>query len=413
MNNLKEQRMNKMTIRDARLAGKRVLVRVDYNVPLDAQSNITDDKRIAATLPTISALLEKGAAIILMSHLGRPQGRVKPELSLKPVAVRLSELLGRTVSFSPDCTGENVAGMAAAMKPGDVMLLENLRFHPEERSNDSAFAKALASLAEVYVNDAFGTAHRVHASIKGVTAFLSPCLAGLLMEKEIDYLGRAIDKPARPYTAILGGAKVSEKIDVIQNLMETVDTLLIGGGMMFTFFKAQGLEIGSSLLEDDKVELAAEILAAAKRDNKRLLLPLDTIAALDFSNDTDHAVVSVDAIPKDRMGLDIGPETIALFGKVIRESRTVIWNGPMGVFEMPTFAEGTFAVARALADATREGAITIIGGGDSASAVKKAGLEEKVSHVSTGGGASLELLEGKILPGLAALTDNAEQSAHS
>ncbi len=404
--------MNKMTIRDVQLLGKRVLVRVDYNVPLDAQSNITDDKRIAATLPTISALLKKGAAVILMSHLGRPQGQVKPELSLKPVAVRLSELLGRTVSFSPDCTGENVTGMAAAMKPGDVMLLENLRFHPEERSNDSAFAGALASLAEVYVNDAFGTAHRVHASIKGVTAFLSPCLAGLLREKEIDYLGGALDQPARPYTAILGGAKVSEKIDVIQSLLDTVDTLLIGGGMMFTFLKAQGLEIGSSLLEEDKVELAAEILAAAERDNKRLLLPLDTVAALDFSNETDHTVVPVNAIPNNRMGLDIGPGTIALFGKVIRESSTVFWNGPMGVFEMPTFAEGTFAVARALADATREGAITIIGGGDSASAIKKAGLEEKVSHVSTGGGASLELLERKTLPGLAALTDKAEQSAH-
>ena len=397
--------MNKRTIRQADLSGKRALVRVDFNVPLDDQRQISDDKRIAASLPTIRMLLEQGASVILMSHLGRPKGMVKLEFSLEPVAARLEQLLGRPVQFAPDCVGPQVEALAKALKPGDVLLLENLRFHAEEEKNDEIFSRGLAALGDVYVNDAFGSAHRAHASTEGVTHFLSPALAGLLMEKEIDYLGRAVGDPARPYTAILGGAKVSGKIDVITNLLEKVDTLLIGGGMMFTFLRAQGKEIGTSLIEEDRLELAREILQRAQEGGKRLILPIDTVVAAEFSNDAEHSIVPVDAIPADRMGLDIGPATAEEFAHVIAESRTVIWNGPMGVFEMPAYAEGTFAVARALAAATEHGTITIIGGGDSAAAIKKAGLSAQVSHVSTGGGASLELLEGKQLPGVAALTD--------
>ncbi|MFZ1730359.1 MAG: phosphoglycerate kinase [Bacteroidota bacterium] len=399
--------MNKMTIRDAALQGKRALVRVDFNVPLDDSQEITDDTRIAACLPTINALIERGAAVILMSHLGRPKGKVNPVYSLRPAAERLAELLGRKVSFAPDCIGGEVEAMAAALQPGDVMLLENLRFHPEEEANDPHFARALAELGEVYVNDAFGTAHRAHASTEGVTHFLHPSLAGLLMEKEIDYLGRAVGDPERPYIAILGGAKISGKIDVISNLMNKVDALLIGGGMMFTFLKAQGHEIGTSLLEEDKLELAGQILEQAAKDNKQLLLPVDTVVGKAFSNDTEMRTVSVSDIPADMMGLDIGPETIALFSRHIIAAKTIVWNGPMGVFEMPNFARGTFAVADALVEATKSGAVTIIGGGDSAAAITQAGLEHAVSHVSTGGGASLELLEGKTLPGVAALTDRA------
>jgi phosphoglycerate kinase len=301
--------------------------------------------------------------------------------------------------------GGEVEAMAAALQPGDVLLLENLRFHPEEEANDPRFARALAELGDVYVNDAFGTAHRAHASTEGVTHFLAPALAGLLMEKEIDYLGRAVGNPDRPYLAILGGAKISGKIDVISNLLEKVDTLLIGGGMMFTFLKAQGHEIGRSLLEEDKLELAGQILHAAEKDNKQLLLPVDTVAGREFSNDTEIRIVPVADMPADMMGLDIGPETVALFEKHIAGAKTIVWNGPMGVFEMPNFAHGTLAVAEALVQATKNGAVTVIGGGDSAAAINQAGLENEVSHVSTGGGASLELLEGKILPGLAALTD--------
>lgn len=399
--------MNKMTIRDAALEGKRVLTRVDFNVPLDDRQQITDDTRIEASLPTIRALLDGGAAVILMSHLGRPKGKPNPAFSLQPVATRLAELLGRAVAFAPDCVGAEVEAMAAAMKPGDVLLLENLRFHAEEEANNENFARQLAALGDLYVNDAFGTAHRAHASTEGVTRFLSPSLAGLLMEKEIDYLGRAVGSPERPYLAILGGAKISGKIDVISNLLDKVDTLLIGGGMMFTFLKAQGLEIGTSLLEEDKIDLAREVLAKAETSGKRLLLPVDTVVGKAFSNDTETRTVPVTEIPANMMGLDIGPASIAAFSEAIAGAKTIVWNGPMGVFEMPNFARGTFAVADALVAATKAGAVTVIGGGDSAAAIAKAGLESAVSHVSTGGGASLELLEGKVLPGLAALTDRA------
>jgi phosphoglycerate kinase len=397
--------MNKRTISDADLQGKRVVTRVDFNVPLNDRQEITDDTRISASLPTIRALLEKGASVVLMSHLGRPKGKVNPAMSLKPVAERLSALLGSDVAFAPDCIGDAPRLMAAGLRPGQVLLLENLRFHAEEEANDAEFARALAELGDMYVNDAFGTAHRAHASTEGVTHFLSPCLAGLLMEKEIDYLGRAVSHPNRPYTAILGGAKISGKIEVITHLLEKVDVLLIGGGMMYTFIKAQGMEIGSSLLEDDKLQLARQLMELAMQRNKQLIVPVDTVVGKTFSNDTEFRTVRVTDMPSDMMGLDIGPETIALFTRHIRESKTVVWNGPMGVFEMPNFAKGTIAVADALVAATREGAVTVIGGGDSAAAINQMGLADRVSHVSTGGGASLEFLEGKVLPGVAALTD--------
>lgn len=397
--------MNKLSITDIDLHDKRALTRVDFNVPFDKDGSISDDTRIVASLPSIRHMVERGAKVVLMSHLGRPKGKPNPEFSLRPVALRLAELLGRPVGFAPACIGTDTEALVAAMRPGDVLLLENVRFHAEEEANDPAFAAQLARLGDVYVNDAFGSAHRAHASTEGVARLLSPAVAGLLMQKEIDYLGKAVGNPARPYTAILGGAKISGKIDVIQNLMEKVDTLLIGGGMMFTFLKAKGLEIGSSLLEEDKLELAANILRDAEEHGKTLLLPVDTVVADRFADDAEQRVVSVDGIPADMMGLDIGPETIALFARHIKASRTVVWNGPMGVFEMPNFAKGTLAVAHAMVDATNEGATTVIGGGDSAAAIAQAGLEDQVSHVSTGGGASLEFLEGKELPGVLALTD--------
>jgi phosphoglycerate kinase len=397
--------MNKRTIADTPVQGKRCLVRVDFNVPLDDTLRITDDTRITATLPTIARLLESGASVVLMSHLGRPKGKVNPIYSLGPVAERLAALLGRPVAFAPDCVGDETERMARALKPGDVLLLENLRFHAEEEANDEGFARQLAALGDLFVNDAFGSAHRAHASTEGVTHFLTPSVAGLLMEKEIAYLHAAIASPARPYTAILGGAKISGKIDVIENLLGKVDTLLIGGGMMFTFLKARGLGIGTSLIEEDKVELARAILAQADAAKKTLLLPVDTVVAPAFRDDAPSSIVSTDAIPADRMGLDIGPRTREQFRAVIRASRLVVWNGPMGVFEMPSFATGTMEIARAMAEATAAGATTIVGGGDSAAAIAQAGLEDKVSHVSTGGGASLEFLEGKELPGVIALTD--------
>ncbi len=397
--------MNKLSITDIDLHDKRALTRVDFNVPFDKDGSISDDTRIMASLPSIRHMVERGAKVVLMSHLGRPKGKPNPEFSLRPVAVRLAELLGRPVGFAPACIGADTEALVAAMQPGDVLLLENVRFHAEEEANDPAFAALLARLGDVYVNDAFGSAHRAHASTEGVARLLTPAVAGLLMQKEIDYLGKAVGNPVRPYTAILGGAKISGKIDVIQNLMEKVDTLLIGGGMMFTFLKAKGLEIGSSLLEEDKLELAANILRDAEEHGKTLLLPVDTVVANRFADDAEQRVVSVDAIPADMMGLDIGPETIALFARHIKASRTVVWNGPMGVFEMPNFAKGTLAVAYAMVDATKEGATTVIGGGDSAAAIAQAGLEDQVSHVSTGGGASLEFLEGKELPGVLALTN--------
>lgn len=399
--------MKTMTITGYDVRGKRCLVRVDFNVPLDDALRITDDTRITASLPTIRLLLDGGASVVLMSHLGRPKGAPNPKYSLAPVAARLRELLGKDVLFAPDCIGDEVARMAAALQPGDVLLLENLRFHAEEEANDPAFARQLAAAGDLYVNDAFGTAHRAHASTEGVTKFLAPCLAGLLMEKEISYLQQAIASPARPYTAILGGAKISGKIDVIQNLLGKVDTLLIGGGMMFTFLKAQGHAIGSSLIENDRVELARALLDQAQREGKALVLPTDVVVAPELKDDAPSTIVSVTGIPDDQMGVDIGPDTRRLFRETVLASRLVVWNGPMGVFEIPSFALGTMAVAQALADATAAGATTIVGGGDSAAAIAQAGLERQVSHVSTGGGASLEFLEGKVLPGVAALTDRA------
>lgn len=397
--------MNKKTIDQVSLASKRVLVRVDFNVPFDENKNVSDDKRIVESLPTIKKIIADGGKAILMSHLGRPKGQPNPKYSLQPVAKRLSELLGQEVKMAPDCIGAEVKAMAEALQPGEVLLLENLRFHAEEEKNDPEFAKQLAELGEIYVNDAFGSAHRAHASTEGVTKFLAVAVAGYLMKKELDYLGNAIANPKRPYCAILGGAKISGKIDVINQLLDNVDTMIIGGGMAYTFYKAQGLEIGASLLEAEKIELAKELLERFGKSKAKVLLPVDVVVAPEFNNDSPSAVVTIDKIPADKMGLDIGPETVKLFTDAIKASKTVVWNGPMGVFEFDNFAHGTNAVAQALVDATAEGAVTIIGGGDSAAAIAKAGLEKKVSHVSTGGGASLEFLEGKVLPGVEALNE--------
>ncbi|HEX2867478.1 MAG TPA: phosphoglycerate kinase [Ignavibacteriales bacterium] len=397
--------MNKLSIDQVDLKGKKVLVRVDFNVPLDENLNITDDIRITSSLPTIKKIINEGGKVILMSHLGRPKGQPNPKYSLKPAAERLSELLGKEVVMAPDCVGEDVKKLVGSMKNGDVLLLENLRFHAEEEKNNPEFAKQLSELGDVYINDAFGSAHRAHASTEGVTKYISVNAAGYLMQKELDYLGKAISEPERPYCAILGGAKISGKIDVIQNLFPKVDTLIIGGGMAYTFYKAMGYEIGKSLLEEEKVGLAKEILEKAKNSKVNFLLPVDVVVTSDFSNDSPSEVVSIENIPSDKMGMDIGPKTIELFKKEVLKSKTVIWNGPMGVFEFDNFAKGTNAIAEALVEATVKGATTIIGGGDSAAAIKKAGLEDKVSHVSTGGGASLEFLEGKTLPGVAALND--------
>ena len=395
--------MNALTIDNVDLKGKRVLIRVDFNVPLDDQQRITDDTRIVESLPTILKVLASGGRCIIMSHLGRPKGKPKPEFSLKPVANHLASLINRPVKFAPDCVGDAAQREVDILRTGEVLLLENLRFYSEEEGNDSEFARKLAAFGDVYINDAFGTAHRAHASTEGVTRHIKVCAAGYLMQKELDYLGRAVGAPARPYVAILGGSKISGKIDVIQNLMSKVDAILIGGGMMFTFYKAQGLEIGTSLLEVDKVELAKKILAEASERNVRLILPVDTLVAEKVSADAKARVVDVQQIPQGWAGVDIGPKTIEIFAAEIRKAKTVVWNGPMGIFEMSPFAKGTVAVAKALADATKGGTVTIVGGGDSAAAIAQAGLEKAVSHVSTGGGASLEFLEGKVLPGVAAL----------
>ena len=395
--------MNTKTIDDVALAGKKVLVRVDFNVPMTPDLKVSDDKRIVESLPTIKKILSSGGAVILMSHLGRPKGKPTPEFSLRPVAQHLGTLLKMDVKFAEDCVGRPARAAVDALQPGQVLLLENLRFHAEEEKNTEEFAKELASLGDVYVNDAFGTAHRAHASTEGITHFLKPAVAGYLMKKEIEYLGRAVGNPVRPYMAILGGAKISGKIDVIQNLMPKVDALVIGGGMAFTFFRAQGLEIGDSLVEQDKIGLAKEILDAAKAQNKRLILPVDCVIADKFDNDAKRRMVPVNQIPAGWRGLDIGPETVKVIAMELRRAKTIVWNGPMGVFEMPNFANGTLEVAKLLAEATKNGATTIVGGGDSAAAIAQAGFENAVSHVSTGGGASLEYLEGKILPGLAAL----------
>jgi phosphoglycerate kinase len=390
--------MDKKTIRDINVAQKRVLVRVDFNVPQDQAGNITDDTRIRAALPTIQYLRDKGAKVILCSHLGRPKGKVVEGFRLTPVAKRLSELLGAPVTKTEDCIGPEVDKAVAAMKPGDVLLLENLRFHAEEEANDPAFAKQLASLADIYVNDAFGSAHRAHASTEGVAHFL-PAVAGFLMERELNFLGKATAAPTHPYVAILGGAKVSDKIAVIENLLPKVDQLIVGGGMANTFFKAQGYEVGASLVEDDKVELAKDLL---KRGGKKLLLPVDVVVADAFAADAKHQTVAVDKVPSRWRILDIGPQSVAKFAAILQKAKTVVWNGPMGVFEFPAFAAGTVAIAKALADS---GATSVIGGGDSAAAVEQAGVADKITHISTGGGASLEFLEGKVLPGVAALQD--------
>jgi len=395
----------KKTIDQIALKDKRVLVRVDFNVPLDEQLNVTDDNRIVESLPTIKKIIAEGGKAILMSHLGRPKGKVNAKYSLAPAAKKLAELLGKEVNLAPDCIGDEVKVLVKGMQNGDVLLLENLRFHEEEEKNDSGFAKQLAELGDVYVNDAFGSAHRAHASTEGVTKFLAVSVAGYLMEKELNYLGKAVGNPERPYCAILGGAKISGKIDVINNLLDKVDTLIIGGGMAYTFYKAQGWEIGTSLLEAEKVELAKELLEKVKTKKLQFLLPVDVVVASEFSNDSPSQIVKVNEMPADKMGLDIGPETIKLFSDAIKNSKTVVWNGPMGVFEFDNFAKGTNSIARVLADVTAQGVTTVIGGGDSAAAIAKAGLETKVSHVSTGGGASLEFLEGKLLPGVEALND--------
>ncbi len=392
----------KKTVKDVDVRSKRVLVRVDYNVPLDANGNVSDDKRITASLPTINYLLEHGARIILCSHLGRPKGEVKKEFSLAPVAKRLKELLPNVnIYFASDCIGEEAERKAAALKDGEILLLENLRFHKEEEKNDPEFAKKLASLAEIYVSDAFGTVHRAHASTAGVAAYL-PAVAGFLIGKELSIMGGALENPERPFVAILGGAKVADKIGVITNLLNKCDTLLIGGGMAYTFFKAMGYEIGDSLLDAESIDLAKQLMETAKEKGVKLLLPVDTVVAKAFAADAEHMTVASNAIPAGWQGLDIGEKTRELFAAEIKNAKTVIWNGPMGVFEFPEFAKGTEAVAKACAEC---GGTTIIGGGDSASAVKKLGYADKMTHISTGGGASLEFLEGKVLPGVAALND--------
>lgn len=392
---------NKKNVEDIDVAGKKVIVRCDFNVPQDETGKITDDKRIVAALPTIKYLLGQNAAVILCSHLGRPKGEFKMKYSLAPVAERLSELLGQEVKLAKDVIGEDAKAMAAALQPGQAMLLENVRFHKEEEKNDPAFAKELASMAEVYVNDAFGTAHRAHATTAGLADYL-PAVCGYLINKEISIMGKALANPARPFVAILGGAKVSDKIGVINNLIEKCDTIIIGGGMAYTFSKAQGGEIGTSLCEEDKLDLANDLLKKAQDKGVKLLLPVDTVCADKFAADATPVVHEAGKIPAGLMGLDIGPKTIELFSEAVKDAGTVVWNGPMGVFEFDAFAVGTKAVAKAIAESN---AISIIGGGDSAAAVEKLGYADKMTHISTGGGASLEFLEGLELPGIACLND--------
>ncbi len=399
--------MNKLSIRDLQLSGRKVLVRVDYNVPLK-DGRVMDDTRITASLPTVRKIVDDGGRAILCSHLGRPKGKAVPEMSLRPVREYLADLLGRPVKFASDCVGEEAASKAAELKNGQCLLLENLRFHPEEEANDSEFAKRLASLADLYINDAFGSAHRAHASTEGVTRYFDQAAAGFLMERELQYLGAALANPERPFTAILGGAKISGKIDVINNLFDKVDNLLIGGGMMFTFLKAMGKEIGQSLLEEDRIDVAEEILKQAQSSKVNFVLPVDCVAADEVAEDSNVEIVdNLEEFPSGMKGVDIGPKTLAKFAGIVVGSKTVVWNGPMGIFEVEKFSMGTFALAGKLAEATDGGATTIIGGGDTASAVIKAGVKNRVSHISTGGGASLEFLEGKTLPGVAALTDAA------
>ena len=394
--------MSARTVKDLEPAGRRVLVRVDFNVPIK-NGEVTDDTRIVAALPTIRYLLQKRARVILMSHLGRPKGGPDPAASLEPVAARLERLLRQPVQFADDCIGPGAEAKARALKDGEVLLLENLRFHKEEEKNDPAFAAQLAKLGEMYVNDAFGTAHRAHASTEGVAHLLHPAVAGFLMQQELDYLGRALEQPKRPFVAVLGGAKISGKIDVITSLIARVDRLLIGGAMMFTFLRAQGLKTGCSLVEEDRIDMARDVLARAKERGVELVLPVDCVASTAPDGSAGSHIVTVGALRDDEMGVDIGPATVQAFAARLRDAGTVVWNGPMGIFEVKAFAEGTFGVARAIAEATSRGAVTVVGGGDSVAAVQEIELAEKFSHVSTGGGASLEFLEGKVLPGVAAL----------
>ena len=394
--------MNKLSISDLAVSGKRVFVRVDFNVPL-ADGKITDDTRITAALPSIRYIIEKGGRLILASHLGRPKGKPEPKYSLRPVAVRLGELLGKTIQFAPDCVGPEVEKMASALKNGDVLLLENLRFHAEEEKNDPAFAKQLAALCDVYVNDAFGAAHRAHASTAGMTAFVKQAAAGFLMQKEIESLNHALTKAEKPYVAIVGGAKISDKIELIENFINIANSILIGGAMAYTFFRAKGIPTGKSLVEVDKIDLAKVLMSNAAQKNVSIELPVDHVVAAGLDS-SESQIVSVEQTPADRMGLDIGPETVRHYSQIILAAKTIVWNGPMGVFENPKFAQGTFGIARAVADSK---AFSIVGGGDSAAAVAQSGVESKITHISTGGGASLEFLSGQKLPGVEVLTDKA------
>ncbi len=396
--------MSKKTIKDVDLKGKKVFLRVDYNVPMDENQNITNTKRIDATLPTLNYLLDQGAAVIIGCHLGRPTEAREPKFSTKPIAKKLGEILGKEVKWAEDCIGEPAEKAAAALKPGEILLLENLRYHKEEKKNNPDFAKKLASLADIAVNDAFGMAHRAHASNVGITAYLET-VAGFLMEKEINYIGKTLEAPQRPFVGIIGGAKVSDKIGVISNMIDKVDTIIIGGGMAHTFDKAKGYGVGKSLLEADKIELAKELLAKATAKGVKVVLPVDIVVADKFAADAQFKTVPVDQCPEDWMGLDSGEKTSEEYVKALEGAKTIIWNGPMGVFEFDNFAKGTLAVAKAVADATDKGAISIVGGGDSIAALKKTGLDKKISHISTGGGATLEYLEGKILPGIDAIAN--------
>jgi phosphoglycerate kinase len=392
--------VNKLSITDLDLTGKRVFMRVDFNVPLD-DGKITDDTRIEAALPSIRYVLEKGGRLVLASHLGRPRGKPEPKYSLKPVADRLGELLGKPVQFAPDCVGAEVERMVSNLENGDVLLLENLRFHAEEEKNDPAFAKQLAALCDVYINDAFGAAHRAHASTAGIVSYVKQAAAGFLMQKEIEALHHALTKAEKPYVAIVGGAKISDKIELVENFISIADTILIGGAMAYTFFRAQGLETGKSLVEADKIDLAKQLLKKASQKNVSIELPVDHVIASGLDS-TDAKVAPIQGMPPDKMGLDIGPETVRRYSEVIRKAKTIVWNGPMGIFEKPNFAKGTFAIAGAVAEAN---AFSIVGGGDSAAAVAQSGVGSKITHISTGGGASLEFLSGRKLPGVEVLTD--------
>ena len=392
---------NKKTVRDIDVKGKKVIVRVDFNVPLDENGNITDDKRIVGALPTIKYLVDNNAKTILVSHLGRPKNGFEDKFSMRPTVDRLSKLLGIEVKLAKDVIGEDAVNKAASLKDGEVLMLENVRFHKEETKNDPEFAKSLSKLAEIYVNDAFGTAHRAHASTAGLADYL-PAVCGFLIEKEITFMGKALENPERPFVAILGGSKVSDKIGVIENLLNKVDSLIIGGGMAYTFLKAKGYEIGGSICEDDKIDLAKELMERAKKENVKLLLPVETVVAKEFKNDTEYKTVASNAIEKEWSGMDIGAKTIELFAEEIKKAKTIVWNGPMGVFEFPNFATGTKEIAKAVAESK---AVSIVGGGDSAAAVEQLGYADKITHISTGGGASLEFLEGKVLPGIDVLMD--------